>query len=149
MSLLIGLPFNQLSSVSSVSAGIENIGGVYVESEGVRWICAFGPLDVWATVASGAVDGLDEQAASMSATAVPTIVPVSDLVMVMLFMIFLLLEKLYSVTGQDVQILTLFLNPDSVFSSLKNLTLFSTNFYNLRSVFFPVRVGVLYGVILD
>lgn len=62
MSLLIGLPFNQLSSVSSVSAGIENIGGVYVESEGVRWICAFGPLDVWATVASGAVDGLDEHA---------------------------------------------------------------------------------------
>ena len=155
ISLLIGLPFNQLSSVSSVSAGIENIGGVYVESEGVRWICAFGPLDVWATVvsgvtdASGAVDGLDEHAANANATAAPMIVPVSDLVMVMLFMIFLLLEKLYSVTGQDVQILTLFLNPDSVFSSLKNLTLFSTNFYNLRSVFFPVRVGVLYGVILD
>ena len=115
MSLLIGLPFNQLSSVSSVSAGIENIGGVYVESEGVRWICAFGPLDVWATVvsgvtdASGAVGELDEQAASMSATAAPMIVPVSDLVVVMLFMIFLLLEKLYSVTDQDVQILTLFL----------------------------------------
>ena len=101
------------------------------------------------TDASGAVGELDEQAASMSATAVPTIVPVSDLVMVMLFMVFLLLEKLYSITGQDVQILTLFLNPDSVFSSLKNLTLFSTNFYNLCSVFFPVRVGVLYCVILD
>lgn len=88
MSLLIGLPFNQLSSVSSVSAGIENIGGVYVEFEGVRWICAFGPLDVWATVASAAVDGLDEHAANANATAAPMIVPVIDLVMVFMFFSF-------------------------------------------------------------
>ena len=88
MSLLIGLPFNQLSSVFSVSAGIENIGGVYVESEGVRWNCAFGPLDVWATVASCAVDGFDEHAANANATEAPTIVPVIDLVMVFMFFSF-------------------------------------------------------------
>ena len=66
ISLLIGLPFNQLSSVSSVSAGIENIGGVYadgsdVESScGSRQICLPSSLETWAADASGAVDGLDE-----------------------------------------------------------------------------------------
>ena len=94
ISLLIGLPFNQLSSVSSVSAGIENIGGVYadgsdVESScGSRLICLPSSLETWAADASGAVDGLDEHAASANATAAPTIVPVNDLVMVFMFFSF-------------------------------------------------------------
>ena len=62
--------------------------GVYVESEGVWWICAFGPLDVWATVASAAADGLDEHAANANATAAPMIVPVIDLMMVFMFFSF-------------------------------------------------------------
>ena len=84
MSLLIGLPFNQLSSVSSVSAGIENIGVADIESVGLMRTCAFDPLDVLVMDASGAVDGLDEHAASASAAA-PTIVPV--IVLVMVFMV--------------------------------------------------------------
>ena len=68
MSLLIGLPFNQLSSVSSVSAGIENTGGVYADGSdvgsccGSRLICLPSSLETWAADASGAVDGLDEHA---------------------------------------------------------------------------------------
>ena len=50
--------------------------------------CAFDPLDVLAADASGAVDGLDEHASSMSATAAIETAPVIDLVMVVVFMIF-------------------------------------------------------------
>ena len=47
---------------------------------GSRLICLPSSLETWAADASGAVDGLDEHAASASAAA-PTIVPVIDLVM--------------------------------------------------------------------
>ena len=94
MSLLIGLPFNQLSSVSSVSAGIENIGGVYADGSdvefscGSRLICLPSSLETWAADASGAVDGLDEHAANANATAAPMIVTVIVLVMVFMFFSF-------------------------------------------------------------
>ena len=104
--LLIGLPFSQLSRVSSVSVETAIVGGVYVESVGEMRICALGPLDVWAMDASGATELPDVQAASASAAETPTIVPVIDFVVVMLFMVFLLLEKIYSITGQDVNVLT-------------------------------------------
>ena len=87
MPLLIGLPFSQLSRVSSVSAETVNVGGADVESVELMRTCAFDPLDVLAADASGAVDGLDEHAAS-NATAAPMIVLVIDLVMVVVFMIF-------------------------------------------------------------
>lgn len=108
MPLLIGLPFSQLSRVSSVSAETAITGGVYVESVGLMRTCAFDPLDVLVMDASGAVDGLDEHAASASAAA-PTIVPVIDLVMFfMVSSIFLigLILKVYSTIRPDHNVLT-------------------------------------------
>lgn len=81
MPLLIGLPFSQLSRVASSSAETITVGVADIESVGLMRTCAFDPLDVLVMDASGAVDGLDEHAASASAAAAPTIVPVIDLVM--------------------------------------------------------------------
>jgi hypothetical protein len=78
--LLIGLLLSQLSRVASSSAETITVGVADIESVGLMRTCAFDPLDVLVMDASGAVDGLDEHAASASAAA-PTIVPVIDLVM--------------------------------------------------------------------
>ena len=79
--LLIGLLLSQLSRVASSSEETITVGVADIESVGLMRTCAFAPLDVLVMDASGAVDGLDEHAASASAAAAPTIVPVIDLVM--------------------------------------------------------------------
>ena len=79
--LLIGLLLSQLSRVVSSSAETITVGVADIESVGLMRTCAFDPLDVLVMDASGAVDGLDEHAASASAAVAPTIVPVIDLVM--------------------------------------------------------------------
>ena len=103
MLLLIGLPFSQLSRVASSLAETVNVGGADVESVESMRTCAFDPLDVLATDASGAAELLEEQAANANAVTAIVMAPAIDLVIVMLFIAFLLLEKLYSVTGQDVK----------------------------------------------
>ena len=86
MPLLIGFPFSQLSSVSRSLSGTIIIGEVdagEIEVEScceLRRICLMSSFGLMATDASGAVDELDEHAASMSVAA-PTIVFVIDLVM--------------------------------------------------------------------
>ena len=107
MLLLIGLPFSQLSRVASSLAETVTVGGVGAESvdssEGSRRVCLLELSGLRATDASGAAELLEEQAANANAVTAIVMAPAIDLVIVMLFIAFLLLEKLYSVTGQDVK----------------------------------------------
>ena len=108
--LLIGLLLSQLSRVSSVSAETAITGGVYVESEGVRRICAFDPLDVWATDVSGATELPDEQAMNVSAVAAIETAVVIVLVMFFMvssnFLIGLILKRVYSTIRPGRNVLT-------------------------------------------